>query len=49
VPGGAGAGVDMAVGGTAEPTMAAPEPMSPASARGVRASHERAYKVLHGE
>jgi Ca-activated chloride channel homolog len=26
----------------------APEPMSPASARGVRTSHEHAYKVLHG-
>jgi hypothetical protein len=48
-PGSPGPGSDMAIGATAQPTMAAPEPMSPSSARGVRASHERAYKVLHGE
>lgn len=35
-------------GGVMAADMAAPEPMAPASARGVRTSHERAYKVLHG-
>ena len=33
---------------TAAVPMASPEPMSPASARGVRESHERAFKVLRG-
>jgi Ca-activated chloride channel family protein len=53
-----GAPADIATGGTGQgdasavptsmPMPVAVEPMSPESARGVRASHERAFKVLHG-
>jgi len=47
--GGAQGDLEMVQPGTAAAVpMASPEPMSPASARGVRQSHERAFKVLRG-